>query len=189
MTQPEGFSKILDTFARHRVEFVLIGGGAGLLHGSSHSTRDVDFLIRNQLDNRLFASNALHELGAHHPGGGTVDQDDLRNINTIWPTRYASVDILISATGPEGTTLTYADIAPHADQVPGPNGGAPILVANLNDLIMTKRAAVRPKAHEALPELEALLTKTTAPPPDHSLPTPRQWPTGHTPQQPSGPGL
>ena len=44
---------ILATFARYRVEFVPIEGRAVLFHGASHTTDDVDFVIRKQLVERI----------------------------------------------------------------------------------------------------------------------------------------
>jgi len=44
----------------------------------------------------------------------------------------------------------------HAVAMKGIPGTSIVVVASLDDLILMKRAAGRPKDHEALPELEAL---------------------------------
>ncbi|HRD10646.1 MAG TPA: hypothetical protein PLI79_02175 [Mycobacterium sp.] len=45
--QPAAILEILD---RHAVEYVLIGGYAALLHGSTLPTRDLDITPRRQAD-------------------------------------------------------------------------------------------------------------------------------------------
>ena len=55
---------LLQIFAQHRVEFIIVGGVAATLHGSARSTQDLDIVYARTADNhrRLVAA-----LRAHHP--------------------------------------------------------------------------------------------------------------------------
>lgn len=185
-TEPAGFLQILKAFQLCRVDYVLIGMGAGWLHGSPHRTEDLDFLIRGDLDNRYRCSLALTELGAKTPLGHPPDEEDLRVGSSQWSTRFGPVDILLDATGPNDTRVTWSDLQVRAIEVTGLPGVNIVPIASLSDLIAMKRAAGRPKDFEALPELEAMLAESIAPQSDQSLPSPRQWPEG-TSSNPPGP--
>ena len=57
------FRKVIETLNREKVEFVLIGGAAMIVHGSAYVTRDLDICYRRSKDNvrRLVAAIApLH---------------------------------------------------------------------------------------------------------------------------------
>ena len=56
--------QIVEVLNRHQVDYVLIGGMAAVLHGSSVHTADVDALIRHDRQN-------LERLGAALRGGQT----------------------------------------------------------------------------------------------------------------------
>jgi len=147
---------IVREFERQRVEYILIGGGAGILHGATRITEDLDFLIRGGMENLHRTAQALGALGAKTQDGQAPDHDDLRGANTLWKTRFGRVDVLVTATGPKGSRLSYPDLVTHAVAMKGIPGTSIVVVASLDDLILMKRAAGRPKDHEALPELEAL---------------------------------
>ena len=154
-TEPD-LVRILKTFNDRNIEYVLIGGGAALIHGATRATQDLDFLIRNSLENRYRVASALHQLGSRTPSGAAIDHEDLKNTNTLWTTSHGEVDILVTATGPDDTKLDYNDIRPHAVAVGGLIDGQVVLIAALADLIVMKSAAGRPKDLEALPELRQL---------------------------------
>lgn len=150
------FTRILTAFNTRSVDYVLIGGGAAWIHGSTRATEDLDFLVRNHLENRERVALALHELGARTPRGMALDHEDLKNANTLWTTDHGRVDILVAATGPGDSKLTYDDIRPHAVAISGLIPGQLVFIASLEDLIVMKTAAGRPKDLAALPELRRL---------------------------------
>ena len=55
---------ILETLVRHRVDFVLVGGLAGVARGSSYPTYDVDIAYARDRPNLERLAAALRELGA-----------------------------------------------------------------------------------------------------------------------------
>lgn len=56
--------QIIEVLNRHNVDYVLVGGMAAVLHGSSVHTADVDALIREEYENLKHLGGALRELGA-----------------------------------------------------------------------------------------------------------------------------
>jgi len=138
-------------FEENDVEYVVIGGAAGMLHGSDHGTRDIDLLINMGLRNLVRAASALEALGV-----AVDDPGKLGWAMTRHTTRGGSqLDVLTRTTGPGGTHLRYDDIARNAELVEA-GDGVLVPVATLDDLIMMKEAADRPKDHEALPQLRGL---------------------------------
>jgi hypothetical protein len=67
------FRAILEALTRHRVDFIVVGGVAGVLHGSPLHTDDLDILYSLDEQNRERLLAALAELGA-------VFRDDPRNL-------------------------------------------------------------------------------------------------------------
>ena len=55
------FAKILQLLSDHGVEFIIIGGAAAIVHGSSRLTQDLDVVYRRSQENIARLSNALQE--------------------------------------------------------------------------------------------------------------------------------
>lgn len=128
------------------VQFVLIGGLAGRLHGSPTVTSDTDVCADWSPANLERLAEALVGLRARLRG---VDDDvpfllDHRTLaagrNFTFSTDAGGLDILAEPAG----GLTYADLAQGAEQLELAAGLA-VLVANLDDLIVMKESAGRPK--------------------------------------------
>lgn len=61
--EPFDLERIASAMARHQVNCVLIGGASGTFHGmTEYVTRDVDFLVRSDRENRERLAAALREL-------------------------------------------------------------------------------------------------------------------------------
>lgn len=60
--QFENFTNVLKSFDEFRVEYILIGGVALVLHGMERLTRDVDIFIKNETENIERLRNALHSV-------------------------------------------------------------------------------------------------------------------------------
>jgi hypothetical protein len=136
---------IIRVLVRHHVDFVVIGGVAATIQGSTTITEDLDICYsrdRANLD-RLVA--ALRELGARLRGAPDdvpfqLDALSLRNgLNFTFTTSHGSFDCL----GDPGGGVDYESLLANADPID--IDGVEIRVASLDDLIRMKRAAGRIK--------------------------------------------
>jgi hypothetical protein len=153
--QPE---EILDTLARHHVEYVLIGGLAATLHGSSAVTNDADICPDPSPENCERLAAALRDMDARvrtdtDPDGIMFagDAHFLRGTQLVnLTTRYGDFDIAFQPAG----TDRYEDLAERAVDVA--IDGTIVRVASIADIIRSKEAANRPKDRATLPILYAL---------------------------------
>ena len=149
---------ILDTLRRHAVDFVVIGGIAGIAHGSSYPTYDLDVAYSRESSNLERLAAALRDLGARPrtPGDETdlpfqLDARSLENgANFSFLTRFGSFDVLADP----GGIRSYEELRATAQDVV--LEGIPVKVASLDHLIAMKRTAARSKDMIMLEEYIAL---------------------------------
>jgi hypothetical protein len=163
MPEPEfNPGPILEVLARHGVRYVLIGGYAGVIHGSPYLTTDVDVVPDAEPENLERLSSALAELDARvwtpsEPNGVPFDHDaaSLAAVR-IWNlvTDFGRLDISFEPSGTSG----YRDVA--RDAVHLEILGIGVDVASLADVIRSKEAADREKDRLVLPVLRRLLEET-----------------------------
>lgn len=158
MPAPFDPARLLALLAAHEVDFVLIGGLAGALHGSPAATNDADICPSRTSDNLERLTAALVELDARirtetEPDGLAFDRSaeflgmvELLNTTTI----AGDLGIAFVPTGTAG----YDDLAVRA--VEFEIDDLRVRVASLDDVIHSKRTAARPKDLATLPLLEAL---------------------------------
>jgi len=150
------FEATLKLLADSNVKFVVIGGYAAMLQGSVILTRDLDICYERSAENLTRLASALSSI---HPQLRGISGDfpfslDSRTLaqgmNFTLQTDLVDLDLLgeISGVG------QFPDVVRDAVQVE--LYGLTYLVASLDSLIKSKRAANRPKDKNALPELEAL---------------------------------
>ena len=145
-----------DALTKNGVQFVVIGGLAAALHGSSSVTFDLDICHSREEGNLEGLAETLRDLGARLRGApdGVVFLLDPATLasagNLTFSTRVGSLDCLAEPPGTRG----YEDLA--ANAIPMDIGGTTVNVASLNDLIRMKRAAGRPKDRVELEILGAL---------------------------------
>lgn len=150
--------KILDVLSEHRVDFVVIGGYAALLHGARRPTRDVDVTPERSKENLGRLAAALESLDAEIRVDGleeglpfSTDATALAGMAMLnLTTRYGDLDISMTPDGTGG----YEDLVRGARRVRV--GDSAPQVASLDDVIRSKESASRPKDAEALPELRRL---------------------------------
>lgn len=149
---------LFEVLARHGVEYVLIGGLAAVLHGSSTMTNDADILPSEETSNLEGLSRALHDLDARlrvdaDPEGLTFDPHPalIASIATLnLTTRCGDLDLTFQPAGLGG----YAEVLEHSALFD--LDGHRVRVASLADIIRSKTAADRPKDRATLPILHAL---------------------------------
>jgi len=147
-----------------RVEFIVIGGIAGRIHGSARVTQDFD-IVYSRSDANIQRLVAALSAFNPYPRGAPPNLPfawDARTVksglNITLKTTIGSIDILGEVVGGG----RYEDLVAHCDMVTV--FGRDTLVVSLPWLIHLKRAAGRPRDFEAIAELELLmeLGKTTA---------------------------
>jgi hypothetical protein len=137
--------RIIRLLLRHKVDFVLVGGFAATLHGSTTVTSDLDICYSREAANLERLAAALRELDVRLRGAPDdlpfkLDARSLRNgLNFTFRTVHGNFDCL----GDPGGGVDYASLSANADSLD--IDGININVASLDDLIRMKRAAGRSK--------------------------------------------
>ena len=150
-----GRTELLQVFVRHGVKFVVIGGAAIQSHGRRYVTEDIDLTPDTEAGNLQRLADALNELDCRlviDPASpGSLGNAASRLLHAaiaacgfgLEPrTRHGLLDLSFTPTGFPGG---YADLAPAATTMPAAGTSISVLVASLDDVHASKRAADRPK--------------------------------------------
>ncbi|MDQ6835361.1 MAG: nucleotidyltransferase [Actinomycetota bacterium] len=147
---------LLEQLVVARVEFVVIGGIAAVLHGSAQATFDLDVCYATNPGNLETLGQVLLNLHARLKG---VDEQlpfvpDARTLSQTevltMVTDAGELDVLARPAGSQG----YAALRSRAERFD--IGAVTVLVASVEDLIAMKRAAGRTKDLAAAEELQAI---------------------------------
>lgn len=150
------FPGLLAALADGEVEFVIVGGLAATIHGSSRLTQDIDLLYRRSPENLERLARAL---APHRPylRGAPPDlpfewsaETLRRGLNFTLTTALGDIDLFGEIAGGGA----YEDVIGHSAQVS--LFGIEVACVDLDALIRMKRAAGRPRDLEVIAELEAL---------------------------------
>lgn len=136
---------LLGTLVRYGVDFVVIGGMAGISHGSNYPSFDLDVIYAHDRANIARLVSALEEIGVQLRGAPEdvpflLDARTIENgANFTFITPYGDLDVLADAAGmPAYDELKSASVEREI-------AGQSVRVAALAHLIAMKRAANRPK--------------------------------------------
>lgn len=155
---PEEFldvERMLQTLHEHGVDYVLIGGMAVIVHGSTRLTQDADFAIAFNVENRRKLVEALRPL---HPrpmrlalGAAWVwDEACVRPPWSIFRTDAGRLDIVLRLPGIE----SFQALRERAEMYE--IAGIPTPVASIADLIKMKSSSDRPKDHDDVHQLRVI---------------------------------
>jgi hypothetical protein len=151
------FDKLLPLLVNGDIDFILIGGVAGNIHGSARLTFDVDIVYSRSKANLERISSLLKPLSPYLRGAPPglpfkVDFPTLRNgLNFTLTTKLGDLDLLGEVVGGGN----YKELLPHTFVVGA--FGVDFRCVDLPTLIKLKTAAGRPKDLESIAELQALL--------------------------------
>jgi predicted nucleotidyltransferase len=150
------FPKLLRLLTEHDVAFLIIGGVAAVIHGSSRLTQDLDVVYQRSPQNLTRLVQALAEQSPYLRGAppGLPFQWSVATLgmglNFTLETSVGPLDLLGEVTGGG----SYEDLLEHTITVE--IFGVRCRCLDLPALIRTKRAAGRPKDLEAIAELEVI---------------------------------
>jgi len=136
--------QVAEAFANHQVAYVFIGKGGAILLGYPATTQDVDVFPRKNTENGRRIVSALIELGFHLDNAMEADIIGGKDFVQIKNGPF-DIDLVFAPDGIE----SYDEARARVDM----SSGFP--VANISDIIESKRAANRPRDAIELPQLRA----------------------------------
>lgn len=151
--------RICTILNEERVDYVVVGGFAAVVHGSALPTRDIDVVPSRTPDNLDRLARALKRMNAMirtngdpvpAPLDGAFPANMPLMLNLV--TDLGEMDLTFA---PSGGLGGFDEWDVHAIVVEISDGLA-VHIASLDDIIDSKRAANRPKDQRALPYLESL---------------------------------
>jgi hypothetical protein len=148
--------QFVEALDRHGVDFIVIGGIAGIIHGSAHPTYDFDVLYARDERNLERMATVLRELDVTLVNAPLdlpfqVDAQTLADgSNFTFESNLGRFDILGFAEGMRDYEVMRADS--RIDKL----WGFTVRTASIDDLIRMKRAAGRPKDKRMAEELVAI---------------------------------
>jgi hypothetical protein len=157
--------RILEVLAKHRVEYVVVGGIGGTLHGSPMSTDDVDVVPALRKTNLDSLAAALNEMNTRIRSSEAPEGIEVQFIGKDLQKRIVEFRFLSLSTDhgnldlihrPAGTG-GYQELARNAQTLRV--GEIEVRVSALEDIIRSKQAAGRERDLAQLPTLRMLLEK------------------------------
>lgn len=151
--RPLQLRPLLEALNRQGVDFVVVGGVAGLIHGSSFPTYDFDIAYARDANNLRRLATALQEIGVSLRNAPpdlpfVADEATLAaGANFTFETEFGDFDILSHVAG----NREYDEL--RARSWSAEVAGFSVRVASIDDLIGMKRTASRPKDHIVADEL------------------------------------
>lgn len=149
------FREILEAFNRHRVEYIVVGGVAAVIHGAPTTTFDLDTLVRVNQINAERLTGALTELEARFREHQELIRPGIEDIlaggHLLLITRAGPLDIL----GFIGENQRYEDLLDASSEI-GMSVGS-LRVLGLEALIAEKKRMGRTKDIASVELLEEVL--------------------------------
>ncbi len=152
----ERFLDLLERLARAGVDFVIVGGYAGVVHGCTCTTQDIDLCCDFSVANLLALQRALSDLHPVHrmtPGRQPLEltaanAGDFKNL--YLDTDLGQLDCLGEIQGLGGfAQVKQASLRIEVE-------GVELRVLTVDALIRAKEAMHRPRDREALRQLKAI---------------------------------
>ena len=152
-----GFLELIERLTEGGVKFVLVGGFAGVVHGCTYVTQDIDICCDFSAANLLALQEVLKDL---HPVHRMTPQRLKLKLTTescakfknlYLDTDIGQVDCLASIQG----LGNYKEVE-RCSEIRDLGGGLRIRVLTIDSLIKARNAMNRPRDREAVLQLEAI---------------------------------
>ena len=154
------FEGLIRRLAKHEVEFVVVGGYAAMIHGSSLLTQDIDICCRMSSENIFKIRDAVQDL---HPMHGkliqkqqtlNLEENFVRNLKNLYiKTDWGELDCLGEIKG----VGNYDQVLSKSEEMD--LDGVQCRILSLEFLIQAKKAMGRPKDEHVVLELESIREK------------------------------
>jgi predicted nucleotidyltransferase len=141
--------ELLKSLNARNVEFVIIGATAFPIHGYARATLDVDIFIRPEPKNAGRTLDALRDFGYDT---AEITVEDLLTRKVLIRQYLVETDIHPFVSG-----ITFDHV--WKNRIPGTFGKEKVYYASLDDLIVMKESAGRPKDLEDIKVLKTLKEK------------------------------
>lgn len=133
------FLKILRALAKEKVEYILIGGFAVILHGLARLTVDVDIFVKPEAENLDRIKKALKEV---FPADLEIDSISLQDLHDYAVVRFGTTaDFCIDIMARIGEMFRYEDLQYEVRDIEG----VPVRIATPETLFRMKKDTVRPE--------------------------------------------
>ena len=150
------YDSLLERLANNGVDFVIVGGFAGVVHGCTYLTQDIDICCDFSSTNLLALQNAISDLDPVHrmtPKRVSLNltEESCAGLKYLYlDTKKGQLDCLSFIDG----LGDFSRVKKESELIQVEN--TQMRVLNLEALIRTKRAMNRPRDKEALSQLEAI---------------------------------
>lgn len=153
---PKDLQEFLSLLITRNIELLVIGGVAYNVHAPPRATKDLDVWVRPEIENLRRLLAAIREFGFPTEGVDARDLIETRKVLMLGRVPHR-VDVL---TQPAGLDWSQA----WSRRLTVRYGETPVGVLSLDDLILAKRAAARPRDLGDLSVLERIAQRGTKPP-------------------------
>jgi predicted nucleotidyltransferase len=155
-TSTASLVEVAEVFSRHRVEYLVIGGQAAILHGAPLPTQDIDICYQRTSENLERLADALAEIRPALYGASP-------ELPLVFDVPSLAMPTILKFHSEFGPIDLFAEVEPLGiyECLVGRAGGfelkgVPVPAIGLDDLIAVKSHTRRPTDHAAISQLERI---------------------------------
>ncbi|MCK5225954.1 MAG: nucleotidyltransferase [Planctomycetes bacterium] len=149
------FFDLIARLAKNEVDFVIVGGFAGVVHGCTYVTQDIDICCDFSVENLLKLQKAVCDLNPVHRMAANRNKLDLTSENCgSYKNLYLDTDIgQLDCLGSISGVGDYEQVKSKSILIDAE--GINLRVLNIDALLESKKAMNRPRDKQAILQLKA----------------------------------